>query len=236
MNMLSDLDKKKIIENNKVISELLKENETIFRNANYKPPITNFALDRIEKISFPAGYIRTVDSFKQRYHLGEICLKRETRQNIAYALEVSDLINFILNRVNIWGSVETILFKLAIVNLVSVMEAIVLEATNNICQHANKCNKTNDCNKHFSKTARNYARGAVEELVEKDILNFDEDELRRVLTIIDLRNRIHIRLVKGNELNQADFNLNLYNEVIKLLQNIDEQIYQKAVPLYECQC
>ena len=31
-----------------------------------------------------------------------------------------------------------------------------------------------------------------------------------------------------------DFTLNLYNEVVTLTQDIDKQIYEKAVPRYRC--
>lgn len=231
---LSDEMKSKVVDNNKKITELLSENEDILREAGYNPPMTNYPLDRTEKIGFPSRYIRTVAAFNTRYHLCEICPNRTTQQNITYALEASDLINFVMNRVNIWGSVETIFFKLAIVNFVSVIEAIVLEAANNICCNASNCGKTKTCYYHFSKEERNNARKAVEKLALVGILDFDTDKVSRVQEIIDLRNRIHIRLTKGNEMNLGDFTLSLYNEVVILLQDIDKQIYEKAVPHYRC--
>ena len=232
--ILTEKAKNKIVENNKKITTLLNENEDILREAGYNPPIDNYALDRTEKIVFPAGYIRTVAAFNLKYHLQEICPNRAIRHNITYALEASDLINFVMNRVNIWGSVETIFFKLAIVNFVSIMEAILLEATNNICCNASACGKTKSCYYHFSRDERNNARKAVEKLTQIGILDFDSEKVSRVQEIIDLRNRIHIRLTKGNEMKLDDFTLTLYNEVVTLLQDIDEQIYKKAVPHYGC--
>lgn len=226
--------KNKLVENNKRITELLNENENILRESGYNPPMINYALERSEKIGFPSRYIRTVAAFNQKYHLQEICPNRITRHNITYALEASDLINFVLNRVNIWGSVETIFFKLAIVNLVSVIEAIVLEAANNICCNASSCGETRNCYYHFSKEERNNARKAVRKLALVGVLNFDADKVSRVQEIIELRNRIHIRLAKGNEMNLDDFTIELYNEVIELLQDIDEQVFEKAVPHYRC--
>lgn len=231
---LSEEHKNKIVSNNRKISELLAENENILREAGYTPPMNNHALERSEKIGFPSGYIRTVVAFKTKYHLSEICPNREVRHNITYALEASDLMNFVLNRVNIWGSVETIFFKLAIVNFVSIIEAIVLEATNNICCNAKTCSKTKTCYYHFSGEERNNARKAVEKLALTGILDYGPDKVSRVQEIIDLRNRIHIRLTKGNEMKLDDFTLPLYNEVVTLLQDIDNQIYEKAVPHYKC--
>lgn len=231
---ISDEEKSKIVDNNRKITELLNENENILREARYNPPMKNYALDRTEKIGFPSRYIRPVRAFIERYHLNEICPNRTIRHNITYALEASDLINFITNRVNIWGSVETIFFKLAIVNFVSVIEAIVLEATNNICCNASNCGKTKVCRYHFSGEGRNNAKKAVEQLASIGILDFDTGKVIRVKEIIDLRNRIHIRLTEGNEMKLDDFTLSLYNEVVALLQDIDKQIYEKAVPHYGC--
>ncbi len=231
---LPEEKKNRIIENNRKISELLNENENILRESGYNPPLTNYSLARSDKIGFPSRYIRTVTTFNEKYHLRDICLNRATRHNIIYALEASDLINYILNRVNIWGSVETIFLKLAIVNLVSVIEAIILEAANNICCNASSCGKNKNCYYHFSKDERNNARKAIEKLTLIGVLDFDIDRLTRLQEIIDLRNRIHIRLAKGNEMNLDEFTLTLYNEVIGYLQDIDKQIYEKAVPHYRC--
>lgn len=232
--LLSEEMRNNIAENNRKITELLNENENILREAGYNPPTTNFSLERTEKIGFPSRYIRTVAEFKKNYYLDDICPSRTTRHNITYALEASDLINYVINRVNIWGSVETVFFKLAIVNFVSIIEAIVLEAVNNICCKTSSCGKTETCYYHFSKKERNNARLAVEKLVAMGILDFDKDKLSRVQEIIDLRNRIHIRLTKGNEMSMKSFTLSLYNEVVMLLQEIDKQIYEKAVSHYGC--
>lgn len=224
----------KILNNNKKISELLRENEVLLRQEGYNPPANNFALPSEERISFPPGYIRTVAQFNEKYHLREIFPHRYSRHNVTYALEVSDLFNYVFNRIHIWGAVETVFYKLALVNLVSVMEAIVLEAANNICSHAQICKRTKTCYKHFRKNERANARCALEKLVLLGVLDFDSKKLARVQNIVELRNRIHIRLAPGNEMQLDDFKLQLYNEVIGLLQDIDEQIYLKGVPLYGC--
>ncbi len=232
--MLDPEIQQKIAKNNQQISELLRENEVLLRQAGYDPPVKNLTLPQNEQIQFPTGYIRTVTSFNEKYHLKAIFPYRYSRHNVTYALEVSDLMNFVFNRINIWGPVETVFYKLAIVNLVSVMEAIILEAANNICKNANRCNKTKKCFKHFSKDERNNARKALGKLVLINVLDYDENKLARLQEIIDLRNRIHIRLTKGSELQLDDFNLELYNEVVQFLQDLDMQIFEKGVPLYGC--
>lgn len=91
--MLTADNRKQIIDNNKKISGLLAQNEQILRDAGYMPPITNISLRPKEKIVFPPGYIRTVAVFIKRYHLYQLFPDWKKRNNIAYALEVSDLLN-----------------------------------------------------------------------------------------------------------------------------------------------
>lgn len=172
--------------------------------------------------------------FKFRYHLSEIFPTKATRHNVTYALEVSDLMNYIVNRINIWGPVEVIFYKLAIVNIVSIMESILLEAANNICCRTQTCGKTHSCHLHFSNSDRNYVKNALDRLVELNLLHFNPQEVQHIKDVIDLRNRVHIRLTNGNELSNADFNRDIYNDAVNLLKTVDEQIYQYAVPLYGC--
>lgn len=221
-------------ENNQKISALLAENENLLRCAGLNPPAANAALPPEKKIQFPSGYIRTVGHFKFRYHLSEIFPTKATRHNVTYALEVSDLMNYIVNRINIWGPVEVIFYKLAIVNIVSIMESILLEAANNICCRTQTCGKTHSCHLHFSNSDRNYVKNALDRLVELNLLHFNPQEVQHIKDVIDLRNRVHIRLTNGNELSNADFNRDIYNDAVNLLKTVDEQIYQYAVPLYGC--
>ena len=223
-----------IFANNKKISKLLEENEALLRRAGFNPPVENVALPSTKKIQFPSGYIRTVKHFKNQYHLDDIFRTEATQHNVTYALEVSDLMNYIMNRINIWGPVEVIFYKLAVVNIVSIMEAIIMEVANNICPNAQACANQKTCPLHFDKKQRNYVKNALDRLVEVKALQFNQQKVQHIKNIIELRNRVHIRLTDGSELGKADFNYRIYNDAIKLLKEIDEQVYQYALPLYSC--
>lgn len=84
--MLNPEIQKKIAENNAQISELLRENETLLREAGYDPPVKNLTLPQNEQIQFPTGYIRTVANFNDKYHLRAIFPYRYSRHNVTYAL------------------------------------------------------------------------------------------------------------------------------------------------------
>lgn len=77
-------------------------------------------------------------------------------------------------------------------------------------------------------------KNALDRLVELNLLHFNPQEVQHIKDVIDLRNRVHIRLTNGNELSNADFNRDIYNDAVNLLKTVDEQIYQYAVPLYGC--
>ena len=78
------------------------------------------------------GYIRRSGEFWRLYHLNEIVSNRNTKNNISYALQLSDYYNFVLNRFYIWGSIETMFYKNAFVNIISIVEALILESANQI--------------------------------------------------------------------------------------------------------
>ena len=231
--MISLEDKEKIIKNNQKISELLKENEEILKKAGYNQPTKNFKLyHRQEKINIPSGYIRTREMFYEKYHLREIITQMNCRRNISYALQLSDFYNYLANRFFIWGSIETMFYKSAIIHVVSILEALILECANNICCKPSMCGRTHICHTSFNSGARNNVLYALDRMKELNITTFSNDEIKRVKMIIGYRNRVHIRLAKENEFKSEDFSLKLCNELIGYLQRICEDIYNNGLPLY----
>lgn len=230
--MISAEDKEKLIANNIKISELLKENEEILKNSGYNPPVNNYTVDDRNKIDFPGGYIRTTNMFYEKYHLREIIAKINCRRNISYALQLSDFYNYLANRFFVWGSVQTMFYKNAVINLVSILEALILECANNICCNPSNCGKNDTCSIRFNKDQRNKVLDALDRIKRLNITTFSDNEINRIKTIIGYRNRVHIRLATENEFKSDDFTLKLYNEVIGYLQRICEDIYSNGLPLY----
>lgn len=225
--------RKKIISNNFQITNLLKENEDLLKTEGFNVPVKNYRVDDMERIQIPSGYIRTSAHFFAKYHLNEIVKDFQVRNNISYSLQVSDFYNYLVNRFHIWGSVETVFFKNAIINHVSILEALVFECANNICS-PDGCKKINNCKRHFNKKQRENSFKALKRLKEIGVVDYDDKKIARIKEIIDLRNRVHIRLAKENEFNSSDFCLSLYNEVVLLTQNLAEDIYKNGVKLYYC--
>lgn len=191
---LEEKIKEQILSNNKKIGELLRENEDLLKKTGLQPPITNFVPEEgKDKINIPSGYIRTSGTFWQKYHLYDIVKDKDTRNNISYCLQLSDFYNFIVNRFNVWGSVSCMLYKHDFVNLVSVMEALVLEAACNISDNCKTCLEISKCNSHIAKKNRDNMKNAVMKLFDMKILDISIEERDRIIELYDLRNRVHIR-------------------------------------------
>lgn len=222
----------KIVENNKEISRLLLENESLFKDAGYAPPSKNYVVEDFLRIKIPSGYIRTSNNFSNKYHLNSIVHDSNVKKNISYSLQLSDFYNFLLNRVYIWGSVQTMLYKNDIINIVSIIEALVLEATCNVRDHCANCQSINRCKNHISKEEKNKLKPAIKKLCSIGILNFSTDTANKIRALVDLRNRVHIRLANNNEFLDSKFNLEQHNNAILLLLEIAEELNSKVVPYY----
>lgn len=182
------------LDNIEKISKLLLENEEILKEAGYCPPVNNFAVEKDKRIRFPAGYIRTSNEFETRYHLSQLVSSKNVRKNISYALQLSDYYNFLINRFYIWGSIETMLIKQAFINLISIIEALILECANKLNKYCQSCHKIGICSNNLNKYDRANMKNAVDRLVEIGILDLSNDQKDRLVELYDLRNKIHIRL------------------------------------------
>ncbi len=226
--MLSKDKKREIEDNNRRISELLRDNETILREAGYEPPVTDYPIDPRARINFPSGYIRTNDFFILKYRLNTLCASAAVRKNIAYSLQLSDLFSYLLNRFYIWGSIGSMLLKLAIINNASILEALILESANRICDHPSSCGKTDTCSRHMNQKERNYVLHALAKLRERRIIELDELESELFGQIVDRRNNVHIRLADENEFSSGKYSLEIYNKSMLLIRKINNQLFENA--------
>ena len=219
--------------NNREISSLISKNELIIRNAGYKPPVVNFAIEKENRIKIPSGYIRTSGEFWKQYHLFDIVDNNNVRNNISYALQLSDYYNFIVNRFYVWGSIEIMLYKQAFVNIVSIIEALILETSNNINRYCKNCPRIGKCAKNITRDSRDNMKKAAVKLWELGILDFGKTEIDEIIEMYDYRNKIHIRLNEQNEFLDNKYNIELYNRGILYLQMVDDNLWKRGVQYYK---
>ena len=73
---------------------------------------------------------------------------------------------------------------------------------------------------------------ALKKLCAIGILDFSVNKVDRICELVDLRNRVHIRLANNNEFLDSKFNLELHNNAVLLLQEIAEALNEQVVPYY----
>ncbi len=253
---------KKIEENSQTITQLLRENEALLREIGFDPPSNNIMLTDEASIKFPSNYIRQADYFREKYHLRDIFVKekgdvdgKNIADNCAYALIVSDIYNYWINRFGFWGVVASLIYKDGIINFVSVIEAMVKEGTKKYACKCDHCKNKESCNKRILKAdLKKRTKGGnkpelslgeyvdlMEKLkfVENPILVFDdnigkENVYQKLKSMIDIRNYVHITKSDVNSLNNNQFDLKNYNECLKLLQMFSAAIYERIDQQKKC--
>lgn len=232
MNNNSNLNNKyisKIIENNKQISKLLKENEDLLKKAGYNPPAINLALNNDQRIRFPARYIRDKNYFIKKYHLNEFFKNTNAMKNVAYSLQMSDMYNFIANRFNIYGSIQAMLYKAAIINCVSVIESMVGQVLDDVYSYCKNCPQRKKCKFHFQKSPTFSKK--LEAIREYNMLRLEEDDYNKLREIFHLRNHIHIyTAAKENELTNKTFDNTLHNGAIEIMKMVSDNLYNYVLP------
>jgi len=89
---------------------------------NYIGPIDQDHFDKPEyRINFPYGYIRPAANF--RFKL-QFIKDKNIQTNLSYALQLSDLFCWLLNRLNLWGIVKQMVIKNGIILMASISESI----------------------------------------------------------------------------------------------------------------
>lgn len=228
-------DKKQFIDNNDEIGRLLLENEVLLKSNGYNPPIENYSVNKNMRIKIPAGYVREKAYFVDSYSLESIIESSHTRDNIAYALQLSDIYNFFINRFKLFGSVETMFCKQVFINTVSVIEALITESAIrcfSLCGNCKK-HKPEKCSVYLKKDDCSNMKAALEGLKRLKIIQYDKEKIERLIALYDLRNKVHIRLSEDNEYTSSKFNMDLCNEAIGYLKEIDELLLNEAVPHFE---
>lgn len=146
--------------------------------------------------TFPKYVIRSVESIRKEFPIEQICPNRVLSGNIIFALEMDDLMRFILSTFDLYGSIRVTLCKNIIINLVSVMEALIMHASE-------KLNITDEVRKSSAQKHTFSTRTAVMIMREKRWL--PDDLSKGYDYFYHLRNRVHLYKVKKNEIRENVF-------------------------------
>jgi hypothetical protein len=81
---------------------------------------------RAAKVRFPRGYIRTANHFRSRL---PFILDRDARDNLAYALILTDVYRWVTNRTDLFGTAREMVFKAGVVLAGSICETMAVNYT-----------------------------------------------------------------------------------------------------------
>ena len=223
---------KEIIENNASITRLLKYNEELLQKAASSES-KHISIKNEDRIRIPSGLIGTRFLFVEEGHLQELIPDRAIRSNIAYAMQLSDFYRYTLNRFYIWGSVETMLCKSAIINLVAIIETLVLESANCINDYCKQCPRIDKCDSNITKSDRYSMKTALRKLCDLRLLPISKEDEAFLNELFGYRDRIHIRLSESNEFTDDVFNRALHNKAAKYVKQVCDLLYENALPFYD---
>lgn len=78
------------------------------------------------KVRFPRGYLRPVGHFYQQLRFVD---DKGLRRNLCYALVLSDVLRWIINRTDLWGLPKEMVSKIGIVVMGAICESIAINGT-----------------------------------------------------------------------------------------------------------
>ncbi|MFA4868099.1 MAG: hypothetical protein WC623_07870 [Pedobacter sp.] len=193
---------------------------------HYITPFQNINISEFKKIQIPKNYIRKVAYFIKEYNLTEIVNEHVKRKNICYSLLQSDFHNYLINRMEVYGAVESLFLKIGIINLVSIIEALI------VCSLAKLhlfcvtwgdssgdfvCKKQAKCGAYINKTNTISFENAIKIFCSK--IAPDNSTLEENLKKLkDIRNNVHISLVLESEHSNDVYTIGNYNLAVKTLE------------------
>ena len=137
------------IEQLKIVSDALQLAQNILLENEIDIREPKVMVDQWKKIQIPKGHIRKVQDFLDKYDLKCLISEVNLQKNIAYSLQTSDFINLLLNRFHIGLSVGSIFYKLSILNIFCVIEALVYGIVDDLHAHCIKgssvCKHNRNC-------------------------------------------------------------------------------------------
>lgn len=183
------------------VSELLQQIENFVQGPDVAKELVALGI----KIRFPRGVITTAQQFRSILR----CFNMTTRRNIAYALQLVDVLCWLLNRFDIGLSAKNMIVKVSIITLASIAEAMIYDWLN----YHSRANQQLKPNKKFKKN--------IDKLYKHGIISADLTD--RLHDLRKKRDNIHLHRLSNWELGKYD--VKDHNEALKVLHDLKEVLY-----------
>ena len=201
----------------------------------HKPPFQNIKPEEYELIGIPWGYIRSAAYFRNQFSLKKIISKPNRVDNIAYALMQNDMYDYIIHRFGIFGIVKTLFYKAAIINIHSIVEAILYsscDTLNSLCRIKGEiCKKSRTC-PFYIKSAKGQKFDGLVTIVNENLkVEFD---IESITFLKSLRDNIHIQHITYSEWKaEKIYTYDHYTLGIKVLRQIKDDLPNRVTEFIE---
>lgn len=224
MTKLSKEVENKIIENNHSISKLLERNEELYLSELSDMDRRLFTIKDEDKILIPNGYIRKKEDFITSYGLANITSSYKHQSNIAYLMQYADLMHFIHSRFYIYGQISKVHYYYDIINLSAILEVILKELAQQYRDKCTKCKNKINCPNIISKETYSDLKKLISKLNELKIINLNNRSIEKLKNLIDLRNKIHLRLMADTLYNTTELSRDFYNDYMMQFKSLVKSI------------
>lgn len=215
-------------------SEAISDLEDEIRK-KHNTPFENIKPEDYELIGIPGGYIRTAAYFRNQFSLKKIINDSNRVDNIAYALMQNDMYNYIMHRIRMFGVVKTLFYKSAIINIHSILEAVLyssIDTLNSFCRIRGEiCKKNRSCPFYIKSAKGQKFDGLVNLVAENLNVEFDVDS---ITFLKSLRDNIHIQHIRYSEWHaQKVYTYEHYIMGINMLRQIKDELPIKVEEFVE---
>lgn len=224
MEKITTETENKIKENNHTITVLLDRNENLYLSELSDSARRIFPVGDDDKIQIPNNYIRKKEDFVKKYALENITKKYQHKSNIAYLMQYGDLMQYFFTRFNVFGPLKKVHFYYEIINLATILEIILRELAQSYRNICSSCSLQKNCGNLINKEQIADLKKLLSRLKELKIISLKDAEINTLNELIDLRNKIHLRLMKNTIYNEAKFNTVDYNNYMNTFQILIKSI------------
>lgn len=151
------------------------------------------------KVRFPRGFMRTADHFRHKLFF---IPDRNARDNLAYALILSDVYRWLTNRTDLYGTAREMIIKAGIVLTGSIAETIMVEYTRGVIGRRHG---------FCARADRMAAAGIISGHLSEDLK-----------WLWETRGGIHIYEI--NEREYERYRMSDYNRAIRVLRSLREEL------------
>jgi hypothetical protein len=212
-------------------TEAIRELEIIIRE-KYETPKRNLNIENYDGIRIPGFYVRPASYFRSEYKLSLLISDPVQLNNIAYALQASDLYNYFVNRFHLYGVIKNLFIKQTIINLFAIQEGILystIMTLHGYCVFNNKvCKKASSC-AYYIKSRSNLSFNDLIKIYDEKINFNDEKFVTNLKKLKAIRDCIHLEDVKFSEWSGENvYSLDFINKAVWNLHFIKYNLHEKV--------